>query len=376
MSQSLNIVLARDIEERVQLKLPLEAIRSENLPLHLRMNFRVIDEHGRMLAQSRDLAELRSRLAVQAQERFAAAEVKVPTAENGGRPRGITNWSFGELPELLEVVVGGRSVVGFPALVDEGGSVSVGVFDTSEKARMIHRAGLRRLFALELKEQVRHVERALPGLRELALQFMPFGTESELKAQLVSATLDRCCMADPLPSKAEEFHARKEQARPRITLVAQELTRLVSSIVNEHAGLQRKLAATKAFSQGVDDIRTQCARLLTGDFIAATPFERLQHFPRYLKASSLRLEKLRADPARDARLLSEWQQLARPYERERSARENSGVVDPALQEFRWWLEELRVQLFAQELKTPVPVSVKRLQKIWDSRAHGAAVTVR
>ena len=92
--------------------------------------------------------------------------------------------------------------------------------------------------------------------------------------------------------------------------------------------------------------------------------------PRYLKAASLRIDKLRADPARDARLMAEWKSLAAPFERERSARARSGVADPQLEEFRWLLEELRVALFAQELRTPMPVSVKRLQKIWEARAHG------
>ena len=101
----------------------------------------------------------------------------------------------------------------------------------------------------------------------------------------------------------------------------------------------------------------------------ATPYDRLQHFPRYLKAAGLRIDKLRADPARDERLAREFALLARPFEREHAARLKSGVADPQLEEFRWLLEELRVQLFAQELKTPVPVSVKRLQKVWESRAR-------
>jgi ATP-dependent helicase HrpA len=97
------------------------------------------------------------------------------------------------------------------------------------------------------------------------------------------------------------------------------------------------------------------------------PFERLAHFPRYLKAASLRIDKLRADPARDARLAQEFAALYKPWERERLARRKSGAPDPWLEDFRWMMEELRVALFAQELKTPMPVSVKRLQKAWESR---------
>jgi ATP-dependent helicase HrpA len=109
--------------------------------------------------------------------------------------------------------------------------------------------------------------------------------------------------------------------------------------------------------------------LLPKDFIVATPFERLQHFPRYLKAAILRIDKLRADPGRDERQARELARLAKPFERERAARAKGGVHDLQLEEFRWMLEELRVALFAQELKTPVPVSVKRLQKAWESRGR-------
>jgi ATP-dependent helicase HrpA len=322
-----------------------------------------VDEHGRLLGQSRNLAELRSRHARQVEERFAQAETETEALS------GLTAWSFGELPELMEVKAGGRTTIGFPALVDSGASVAVRVFDTQEKAAAAHRAGLRRLFALNLAEQVRYVEKSLPGMRELALSFMPLGTEAQLKAQLVGATLERTCMADPLPVDAGTFQRRREEARPRIALVAREFARLAEAILAEHAQISKRLAALKAFPAVAEDVRAQLARLITKDFLTAAPFERLQHFPRYLKAAGMRLDKLRADPARDERLMREFQLLSRPFERERSAHERSGVPDPALEQFRWLLEELRVALFAQELKTPVPVSVKRLQKIWESRAR-------
>ena len=282
---------------------------------------------------------------------------------------GQVSWTFGALPEIMEVAVAGRPVVGFPALVDEGASVALRVFDTPDKARAMHRAGLRRLFALALKDQVKFIEKSLPGLRDMGMLFMPLGSEAELKAQLVGATLDRTCMLAPLPVDAASFGQRVAEAKPRITLVAQELARLAMSILAEHAALLKKLATLKALPQPAADIDAQCAALVSRRFVADLPFERLQQLPRYLKAASLRIDKLRADPARDARLMAEWKALAVPFERESSARARSGVADPQLEEFRWLLEELRVALFAQELRTRMPVSVKRLQKIWEARAH-------
>ncbi|QDX82855.1 ATP-dependent RNA helicase HrpA [Denitratisoma sp. DHT3] len=358
------------VEDTLAMKLPLDAFRPGELRPHLAMNFRLLDEHGGTLGFSRSLAELRGQYGSRVEQGFAQAEIRGEGAGEAaeGELAGLTAWSFGELPELLEVKVGGREVIGFPALVDDGESVSLRAFDTEEKARDQHRLGLSRLFALALKEQVKFVEKSLP--RELGMQYMSLGTEKELKAQIVGATLDRTCMMAPLPTDKATFEARVAAAKGRVSLVAQEVARLVGTVLTEHAALQKKLAAMgKTFPEATADIAAQVAALLGRQFILAVPWERLAHYPRYLKAAALRLDKARADPARDARLLADWQTLARPFERERLAQARSGVVDPFLEEFRWLLEELRVALFAQELKTPSPVSLKRLQKMWEGR-HG------
>ncbi len=356
--------LQRDIEEREQLKLALESFRGEAVPDHLLMNYRVVDAHGRILGQSRNLAELRSRLGAQAESSFA--EVEAVADEQAG----LTSWSFGELAEVMEVRAGGASTIGFPALVDGGTSVALRVFDTPEKAHSEHRGGLRRLFALALAEPVRYIRKTLPLPREMVLQFLPFGNEAELRAQLATATVERTCMAAPWPKDAQTFQERKEQARPRVTLVAQELARLAAGILADHAAVSKGVVQLKAFPQVAADVRAQLAELLPRDFLATTAYERLQNFPRYLKAAALRLDKLRADPVRDQRLALEWSAVAKPFAHERTARARSQVGDWQLDEFRWLLEELRVALFAQELKTPMPVSVKRLRKIWDSRSRG------
>ena len=359
--------LTRAAEEHLAMKLPLDAFRSGELRPHLFMNFRLTDEHGGTLAISRNLAELRAEYRGRVEQAYAAAEVQHETT---GDVSGVTEWTFGSLPELMEVKVGASTTVGFPALVDMGETVRLTAFDTEDKARTEHRRGMARLFALQLAAQVKAIEK-LPGLRELALQFMSLGTEKELREQLIAVTLERTCLMDPLPSEESAFATRRDAARGRILLVAQEILRLLDSILAEHAVLSKKLAAIqKVFPQACGDIGAQLADLMPKRFIAVTPFERLQHYPRYLKAISLRLEKARSDPARDTRLMADWQALGKPWERERNAMIKSGQQgDAFLDEFRWLLEELRVALFAQELKTSSPVSVKRLQKMWDSRLH-------
>ena len=368
--------LTRVVEEKLAMKLPLDAFRIGELRPHLFMNFRLLDEHGGTLALSRSLAELRAQYGARVEQSFAQASQPAASESEGagaGELSGLTAWSFGELPELMEVVVGGRKVVGFPGLVDEQTSVALRVFDTPEKARQQHRAGLRRLFVLNAREQMKQLEKNLfgsPAFRDMAMQFLAQGGEQALRTQILAVTLERTCLIEPLPQSAAEFEARLREAKPRITLVGQEILRLIGTVVGEHAALQKKLAGlAKAFPAVATDIGAQCAALLGKDFIIATPYERLQQFSRYLKGASMRLDKLRTDPARDARLMSEWQALAKPWERERLARLKAGVADVFLDEFRWLLEELRIALFAQELRTPTPVSVKRLQKAWDTRSH-------
>jgi len=400
--QPLLRALQQFVEARVSLKLPVEAMRPENLPAHFLMNFRVFDEHGRVLGQSRNLAELRSRYGRQVAERFSAMRLAMPEAlQTAGAPAasaptaqpqprkgeqstpaaspandardggnaelsGLTEWSFGPLPELLEIRVAGRDVVGFPALHDDGSSVSLRPYDTPEEAERVHRRGLTRLFALALKDQVRAIEK-LPNLRSVALIFMSFGTEAELKAQLVAATLNRVCLLDPLPTDADAFRRRCLEAKPRATLVAQEFLRLTGELMNEYASLQKRLSGLRGFPDVVADVQAQLAGLMPKNFLEIHPWPRLTHFPRYLRAIGVRIDKLRNNPGRDAQLMADWRALAQAYERELNVRRKTGVADASLEEFRWLLEELRVGLFAQELKTPMPVSVKRLQKIWDAR---------
>jgi len=353
--------IARYARRQLNLAVPLDAFRQEMLPAHLSMNFRVVDEYGRQLATSRNLAQLRAELGQRAGEQFAeVARADAPAAK-------VTAWDFGDLEEVMEIRRGSQTLIGYPGLVDHGDSVSLEVFDSADKAREAHRPGLRRLFMLQLKDQARYIEKNLPGLHAMTLQFAAFGDAAELKEQLLVAAFDRVCVVEPWPRIRAEFERRRDEARSRVTLLAQEIARLVGKILSEHAALQKQLKElSKAFPESCRDVQENLSRLLSKRFIEQTPYERLQHFPRYLKAASLRLDKLRANPQRDARLAAEFAPLAAHWQRDQARQLKSGTQDPQLEQFHWLLEELRVQLFAQELKTSVPVSVKRLSKMWQT----------
>ncbi|MBP6406101.1 MAG: DUF3418 domain-containing protein, partial [Ramlibacter sp.] len=283
-----------------------------------------------------------------------------PPPAGGGERH--TAWTFGELPELMEIRKGGQTLIGFPALVDSGDAVTIEVFDEPGVAAAKHRAGLRRLFALQIRDALKYLEKNIPDLQKMAVAYMALGTQEELRDQIIDVALDRAFLLEPLPQDEAAFRRRVDEGRGRLTLIANEVARLAGQILIEYAAAARKLKDTKNQPDATADVAQQLQRLMPKRFVAATPWPQLQHFARYLKAVTLRLDKLRADPARDAAKLAEL----RPQEQRywRLVAERKGVVDERMQELRWLLEELRVSFFAQELRTPQPVSVKRLDKVW------------
>jgi ATP-dependent helicase HrpA len=225
-----------------------------------------------------------------------------------------------------------------------------------------HRAGLRRLFALQLKEPLKYLEKNIPDLQRMAAQYMALGTFEELRDQIVAVALDRAFLADPLPSDQRSFASRLEEGRTRLNLIAQEVARAVAAVLQEHANALRKLKDSKPPKDAAEDAAAQLQRLVGKRFVIETPWLALNHLPRYLRALVMRLDKLRAEPARDAQRLAEFKPLEQRWQRR--VAERRGAPDARLDEFRWLLEELRVSLFAQELRTPQPVSVKRLERVW------------
>ncbi|MBA4003443.1 MAG: ATP-dependent helicase, partial [Delftia sp.] len=249
-----------------------------------------------------------------------------------------------------------------PALIDHGDAVGIEVFDEPEVAAARHRVGLRRLFALQIRDALKYLEKNIPDLQKMAVAYMPLGTQEELREQIIDVAIDRAFLQEPLPTNDAQFKQRVQDGRGRLTLIANEVARMASTILVEYAAAQRKIKDTKNAPDATADAAQQLQRLVPKNFIAAAPWTQLQHYARYLKAITSRLDKYRADPARDASRLTELRPLEQRYWR--LVAERKGHIDARMQEYRWMLEELRVSFFAQELRTPYPVSIKRLDKVW------------
>ncbi len=362
--------LIEDIRTQTRVVCERTDFKLEFLPRHLFMNFKVVDEHGRQLAMGRSLAELRSEFGSQAQDAFQSmAQADASIAEDLAEH--ITTWSFGELPELMEIRRRGVTLIGHPALVDRGEDCSLEVFDDLEQAQRAHRAGLRRLFTLQLREQVKYLERNLSALQRVQMQCVvvepvarAFESFESLRADVVAAAVESAAMQQPWPVDAAEFGARKDEARSRLTLIGGEYLRLLQSLAAELSQIPKKLQNVRGWPEAVKDVSAQLQALFPAHFMIEVGEQHLRHYVRYVRAVNVRLDKLRNDPARDASRMADIQSLLVPWRREISQRK--GRLDARLAEFGWLLEELRVSLFAQELKTPMPVSVKRLTRVWES----------
>jgi ATP-dependent helicase HrpA len=375
--RSLVQVLAQALHSLTGVEVSQEALDAVELPPYLQMNFRVVGDQGEEIAMGRDLVRLRSELGVKALRSFTE------TAATQFERKGLRRWDFDELPEIMEVERAGARVTGFPAIVDERDSVALTLVDTEVEAQRATRAGLRRLFRLSLPEQFKYLSRNLPGLTEMSLRYALLledqgvrgdkaSVSERLREELIEATCDRAFFVDtgaddsgPVRER-KVFEARVSRGKVRLVEVANELCRLTADILTQYSALRTRLneARFAAWPRAVADIRSHLATLLGQGFIVATPFERLRHYPRYLRAAGMRLDKLASNPDRDAnwqqQLTRFWQMYTTRVEQDRLR----GVSDPKVEEFRWMLEELRVSLWAQQLKTPYPVSFKRLERYW------------
>ncbi len=351
--------LAAFIRKRTGQEIPPDTWKEADLPLHLRMNFKVVDETDAEMASGRDLAALKEQLGQAARLTFASAP------ELDIEKEGLTNWDFGDLPEKIAFTRGGQQLTGYPALEDDGDSVSIRLFDTPEAAESAMRAGVRRLLRLALNPQMKQLEKSLPGFTQTAILLRAVANPDDLKEDLLTAITDRAFIGDDeLPRTTKEFATQKDRARARLAAVSDGACRILATIAADYQAIQARLAAKPPASVAAD-IREQLANLVYKGFLTATPWEQLQHLPRYLKATVRRLEKLPGAVERDTRWTAAVRELWQDHQKRLEKHRKEGISDPELGKFRWMIEELRVSMFAQELKTPYPVSVKRLQKAWE-----------
>lgn len=351
--------LAAHIQRVTTLKIGVEDWVDET-PAHLLMNFSVVDDAGRELAMGRDWRALQKQLGQAAQLTFRNTSPDIEKI-------GLKQWDFGDLPQNISFERDGIKVTGYPALEDNIDSVSVKLFDTAIEADVNLRKGVCRLMRFELKEQIKQLEKSLPNFNQYALTFRSIMSPDDLREDMITAIADRAFIGeDDLPRSNADFMKLKARARTRLPAVSQAIVRQVQAVSTEYQALinmQAKMPAT--VNKLKKDIELQINHMVYKNCFTQTPWEYLQHMPRYLKALNLRIQKQPTNPDRDGKNAASVGLIWQKWQDKMNNLQQSHIdIPPALYDFRWLIEELRVSLFAQELKTPMPISTKRLDKIW------------
>jgi ATP-dependent helicase HrpA len=266
----------------------------------------------------------------------------------------------------------GRRLTGYPALVEEADGVSLKLLDTRPAADAATRAAIVTLLRAQLKDALRRWEKGEPGFVQAALVLKPAIPSDALLADVLAAVCDRAFIGeDPLPRSERAFVEQVKRARTRLPAVAESAFRLLSAIAAEYHAVSRRIAALpKPLARLGAEAAAQRDRLVPPGFFCATPWSALVHLPRYLKALDRRLAKYAENPSRDAKHAEAVAALWQRYREREETNRAAGRREPALEDFRWLIEELRVSLFAQELRTPFPVSYKRLERAWKELSGG------
>ncbi|QGJ70668.1 ATP-dependent RNA helicase HrpA [Planctomycetales bacterium 10988] len=375
------VAVADALSRIVGESIPVDAFQDEKIPPHLQMTVAVIDEQGEELAASQDVATLHQKLGPAKQtangKDAAIGDAFVPgqstIEEQGWHQDGLTDWDFEALPELIQVERAGMTLAAYPAIVDQGEAVGLRLLDSPERAFEATHAGVRRLFYLKHRKDIRSQVSWLPKLDELLLFAASLGSAKELREQLGLLLTERAFLQPespqkppPIPRSADTFEIQRKGGYQNLGLATQEILKLVRPLFTEYH--QARLAFEEAqsvdrFKEVTADIQEQLQALTAGNFLLETPWRWLQQYSRYFEAIAKRVEKLKhGGLARDQKQLAMWKKEAKRY-RERAERHaERQIFDPELVQFRWMLEEYRVSLFAQELGTFITVSEPRLEK--------------
>ena len=341
---------------RILEQIDQDAWAAQELPEHCYLNLRIIDDGGQELAGGRKLHELQQQLG-----QAAAVTFRDNTQEF--ERDNVTAWDIGTLPESIKFARGKQQLTGYLGLQKEkDGRIALRLFDTSDAAEQAHRLGVIELMKLQLKEQVKDLNKGIQGFTQAAMLLKHINADT-LRDDLTQAVCDRAFIGeDELPRNEKAFKEQIKRARSRLPAVKEALSRYLQETAAAYAELNSKLGKHSLTHL----LRLRLQTLLAPGFATRTPWAQWPRLPIYLKAMTLRLEKYSSNPARDAAREADIQELEQMWQEKTDSLVKQGLpVSDDLAAFRWMIEELRVSLFAQELKTPYPVSVKRLLKVWD-----------
>ncbi len=361
--------LSEQLRKLTGVEIDMSDWRTEELPLYLQMNFKLVDDQGQLLDESRDLDKLKENWAREA----AASFRQIPDSDY--EKRGLTSWSFDSLPEQITLEQNGLEVTAYPALVDKGDCVDLTLMDTKVQAVELTRYGLRRLFMLNQADAVKYLHKNLPDIKQMCLHYAnvppsPYTEHTQkdvtpceqLKTDLIHVAFDRCFILEqPAITDKNTFEQRITERKSDLINLAAKLAQNIAKPLAEYHAIAKRLTGNipLAAINSVNDIKQQLGFLIYQGFVHDTPDEALKRLPVYCQAAGIRLDRLLTDPNKDKQRMAEvmphWQKFINKVNK---------IETSDFKEYRWMLEEFRISVFAQELKTAYPISAKRLEKQW------------
>lgn len=329
----------------------------DQVPDHLKVTFRVVDDKNKLLAEGKVLDELKQKLKAKVQQTLSTV------ADDGIEQSGLHLWSFGTLPERFEQKRGGYSVKAYPALTDEKDSVGIRLFETEEQQQSAMWLGTRRLLLLNIPSPIKYLHEKLPNKAKLGLYFNPFGKVLDLIDDCIDCGIDRLIAQYGGPVWNEEgFEALKEQVRAELNDSVVEIAKQVEQILTTAHSINKRLKGRVdvSLALALSDIKSQMSGLIYRGFVSHSGWKRLPDILRYLQAIERRMEKLSLDPHRDRAQMLRVESVQQQYQALLNKIPGHRAPPAEVAEIRWMIEELRVSYFAQQLGTPYPVSDKRI----------------
>ena len=329
----------------------------EQIPSHLKMTFRVVDENGKKIAESMNLDELKFSLKDRVQESISAV------ADDGIEQNGLHIWSFAELPQCYEQKQRGFSVKAFPAIVDEKDAVGIKLFETEFEQAVAMQQGLRRLLLLNVPSPIKYLHEKLPNKAKLGLYFTPFGRVLDLIDDCIACAVDKL-IADfgGFVWNEEGFDKLRDFVRENVNEVTVDIAQKVEQILTLTHQLNQRLKGKMDFTMAfaLSDMKSQISGLIYQGFVQKSGYARLPDLLRYLQAIDKRMDKLVQDMNRDRAAMLRVEQVQQAYQQLLAKLPKSKPISDEVAEIRYMIEELRVSLFAQQLGTKYQVSEKRV----------------
>ena len=356
----LTVSMAEQLKRITGVTIPFDAWRPEALESYLFMTFKLLGNNGKVIKQSNDLIALQNGFDSVEREQSMPEDLSSDEIEN------ITSWDFGEISHEKVIEQAGVEITLYPALKKEGKKVALRLFENQQQAEHSMQVGLRQLIRINLSEILRNMQQTQKGLQAMCLLYRNIGSCQELGDDLLDSSIRDAFVLEPLPSTADDFKKLLLSGKEAVSDCLLARYKQCAEILELYQVIQKRLKKMPVnWLEAGADIQDQAQHLLFRHFLTEIEADKLSHYPRYLKAMIMRLDKLESDSSKDRALRVKVQPYWDNYKNRLKALQQQKRQSAALDEFRWMIEEYRVSLFAQQLKTAQPVSEKRLNKLWE-----------